>query len=72
MALDVFKFATELGKWRIMDRREVQYLCESKFGGYNRSTVLFMPTKAAVSVTHDPVVLYQQVTQMRLVSCHNP
>jgi hypothetical protein len=48
MAFGVFKLTTELSEWRIMDRREVQYLCESKFGGYNRSTVLFMPTKAAV------------------------
>jgi hypothetical protein len=47
-AYGVFKIVTESSNWRIIDRREVQYPCESTFGGYNRSTVLFMPTKAAV------------------------
>jgi hypothetical protein len=55
-----------------MNRSEVQYLCEAKVGGYNRSTALFTPSNAASAVIYDPVLLYQQVTQMRLVSCHNP
>jgi hypothetical protein len=45
MAFDVFKFAT--GQVAVMNRSEVQYLCEAKVGGYNRSTALFTPSNIA-------------------------